>query len=401
MARRVRRGSAPRVGSLGGILLAIAGVAVSPRRDGGAQTRPFVAKPLHAPLVKTPLAAGTVRPGFGMATAIPAEAFLVKVGAATLRFFDLDQDGKLAARVDGMALGDAPFVVPIPDELLLREAQYKVAFEGIAAIALTPVDLGAARDLVADASLLTEMRVRAGLKPFALDPSCCADCRNHCDYVVRNGLLNSSIGLSIHDEDAANPGFTPGGAAAGKASDILPMADSLREALVGFYTALWHGVPIFDPSVERVGVAIVPKKIAMLAFVDQKASTVDFHHPADGATGIPCSFFSHGEMPNPVPGTYQAMGCGFPILMRLSGRLGEFEWAEVTDPKGTKVAGTTSSPQHPATPDWPSNSGSAAFIPARPLAPATTYRVRFKFKSAAEPIAWSFTTEASNARRSK
>ena len=56
------------------------------------------------------------------------------------------------------------------------------------------------------------------------------------------------------------------------------------------------------------------------------------------------------------------------------------------------MTGTFSSPEHPATPDWPSNSDCAAFVPSMSLLPATTYRARFKFKAAAEPLVTSFTT---------
>lgn len=397
----IREGGAPRIGRLGGILLAILGVSPCQAQSGGAHGKATAAPTLHLNLVKTPVAKGTLRAGFQVAAALPADAFQVKVGAATLRFFDLDQDGKLASGVDGMALDDIPFVVPIVGELLLHDAQYKVEFTGTAAVTLTPVELGPERELVSEASDLTAMRVRAGLKPLALDPASCADCRKHCDYVVQNGILNSTVRLSIHEEDSTKPGYTLGGAAAGKSSDILPNPPSLREALISFYSTVWHGVPLFDPMLERVGVAIVPEKVAMLYFVNQKPFTHDFHHPADGATGIPCGLYKNGETPNPVPGTFKARGCGFPILMRLSGRLGALEWAEVTDPKGTKVDGTFSSPAHPATPEWPSNSGSAIFVPAHPLNSGTIYRVRFKFESAEEPVTWSFTTEGSRPRLPK
>jgi hypothetical protein len=376
-------------------LVAVLGYSFAPAVDAqgsGAHARPAVAPPLQLALTKTPVAKATLRPGWRVAAALPAEAFRVKMGEVTLRFLDLNQDGKLAVGTDGMALGDAPFVVPIVGELLLHDAQYRVEFDGTASLRLTPVDLGEARDLVADASVLTEMRVRAGLAPFALDAKRCEECRKHCDYAVRNGTWDGSQGISIHHEDAGKPGYTPEGAAAGEASDLLPGPPSLRDALVTFHATVWHGVPIFDPEVARVGVALVDRKLAMLSFVDQKSPRADFIHPADGATGIPCAFSSHGEAPNPVPGTGNAENCGFPVLVRLSGKLGELEWAELLDPKGRKVTGTFSSPEHPATPDWPSNSDCAAFIPSMSLLPATTYRARFKFKAAAEPLVTSFTT---------
>ena len=373
-------------------LLALLLPVAAARQGAGGRPKPFVATPLKVALQKVPVAKGSALPGYGVTAAIPAEAFRAKFGAAVLRFFDLDADGKLAVGSDGLSIEDAPFVVPIVAELLLRDGQFQVAFDGTASLRLAPVDLGEANDLVADASVLTELRVRAGLAPFVLDLKRCADSRKHCDYAVRNGTWDGSQGVSIHHEDADQPGYTPEGAAAGVASDLLPNPPSLKDALVGFHATVWHGVPIFDPDVSRVGVALVERKLAMLSFVDQKSPRVDFIHPADGATGIPCAFSSHGEAPNPVPGTGNAANCGYPVIVRLSGKLGELEWAELLDAKGRKVNGTYSSPEHPATPEWPSNSHCAAFVPSMSLLPATTYRARFKFKAAAEPLATSFTT---------
>lgn len=373
-------------------LAALAVAATHAPQGAGGRPKPFVATPLRVALQKMPVAKGGALPGFGVTAAIPAEAFRAKVGATVVRYFDLDADGKLAVGTDGMAIDDAPFVVPIVAALLLREGQFEVAFDGTSAVVLAPQDLGPLRDLVSDAAVLTEMRMRAGLKPFALDLNCSAACRSHCDYVVGNGLLEGTIGISIHDEDPARPGWTKEGAAAGSTSDLWPFATSLQEALIVFYGTVWHAVPIFDPTIERVGVAIVPKKIAMLGFVGIGPSQIDFAHPADGATHIPCEFNRNGEVPSPVPGRGNASGCGFPVLMRLSGKLGELESAQLLDPKGRAVNGTSSSPEHPANQDWPTNSKCAAFVPSMPLLPGTTYRAVFKFKSAAEPVRWSFTT---------
>ena len=375
------------------VLLALALPAAADARQGaGGRPKPFVATPLRVALQKMPVAKGSALPGFGVTAALPAEAFRAKVGANVVRFFDLDADGKLAVGTDGMAIDDAPFVVPIVAELLLRDGQFQVAFDGTATVVLAPEDLGPVRDLVSEAAVLTEMRMRAGLKPFALDLKCSAACRSHCDYVVGNGLLEGTIGISIHDEDPARTGWTKEGAAAGTTSDLWPFATSLEEALLVFYATVWHAVPIFDPAVERVGVAIVPKKIAMLGFVGIAPGKIDFAHPVDGATGIPCEFNRNGEVPSPVPGRGNASGCGFPVLMRLSGKLGELESAQLLDPKGRAVGGTSSSPENPANREWPTNSKCAAFVPSMPLLAGTTYHAVFKFKGAAEPVRWSFTT---------
>ena len=121
--------------------------------------------------------------------------------------------------------------------------------------------------------------------------------------------------------------------------------------------------------------------------------------PADGATGIPCAFGARQEIPNPLPGSRGGLGCGMPIYCFAIGALDQKELtaAELRplsgDGKpGAPLRGSRSCPQRPANPEWPSNSGIALFLPAKPLAAGTRYQVSFTFAGRAEPVTWTFTT---------
>ncbi len=346
-------------------------------------------KSLKFPLTKTLVKKGALRPGIGVQGEIPATALQAKVAGEPILFLDLNADDVLSAETDGMSMIHGPFVVPIPETLLLKIGQFQVAFDGTKHLLLAPEDLGAAQAVVAEASLMTEIRVRSALRPAAIDPKASADCGKHIEYLKLNGMIDGSAGMLLHKEVPGKPGYTVEGAAAGAGGDIFPQAPSLRFAIQGWYQTVWHAVPMVDPSLTKFGVA-TKYNMAVLFFnglVPSSGNTLPY--PPDGAVGIPRSFGENGELPNPVPGTSYGRGCGLPMFVRGGPPV---EFVTMTDPAGKSVAGTMSSPAKPATPEWPSNSGVAAFIPSKPLAPLTTYKVSFKYSGGMEPTTWSFTT---------
>ncbi len=342
-------------------------------------------------LAKTTVDPNVVRPGFELTAPIPAQAFRAKVGGWTIDCFDLDGDGKLAPEVDGMALDGGPFVVPIPCHLLSPDGQFTVTFDGTREMVLTPEELGPIATLVGEASLLTEVRCRAGVRPAAIDVDRSHDCEKHCDYLMKNGLADGSAGLAIHQEDASKPGYTAEGAVAGGLSNLFPKVESFRDAIEGWYASVWHGELLVRPRLRTIGVAL-KHGIAMLYCVDGERPSRDFLHPADGAVGIPPAFGVRGETPNPVPGTEYARSCGFPVLIMLADRTEILESAELINPWGRVVRGTLSCPAQPATQRWPTNSGCAVFIPAAPLVSNVIYHARFKLAGRPAPVEWSFKT---------
>jgi len=366
-----------------GLLLVLAGSLAATAQESGSR------KALKFPLTKTSVKKGALRPGIGIQGELPESAYQAKVAGESILFLDLNNDEQLAPETDVMAMSHGPFAVTIPETLLLKIGQFKVSFEGTKQLLLTPEDLGAAQALVADASLMTEIRVRSGVRPAMLDAKASADCLKHIEYLKKNGLIEGNSGVSLHNEDPGKPGYTPEGAEAGKHGDIFPQVPTLRVAIQGWYQTVWHAVPIVDPGLKTFGGGI-KFNMAVLYFNGR-----DYYggptlpYPPDGAVGIPRSFCELGEIPNPVPGSDYGKGTGIPVFVRGGGNV---ESVVMADPSGRGVAGTTSSPAKPANPQWPTNSGVSCFIPSKPLAPMTTYKVTFKFADSATPVTWSFTT---------
>jgi len=342
-------------------------------------------------LTKIPIKKGSYRMGYEDKRDPPDTGWQAKIGLETYVFFDLAEHDKLEPDIDGMALVPYPFIVAIPDRLLLKTGQYKVSFEGQKFLILEPEDLGAFQGLAPDAAIMTELRIRSAVRPVALDPKKCVDCEKHCDYLKANKMADGSGGLASHQEDPNKPGYTPEGALAGKNSDI-GFTGSVTHAILGLYASVWHAVPIVDPRLREFSVAH-KNGVNMLYFTEREGSQDRIStQPPDGAVGVHRAFGEDGEFPNPVLGSEFGRGMGFPIFVRLVTPYRDLVSAEVTDGTGKRVPGTFSSPAKPANPEWPTNSNCAAFVPSKPLLPNMPYRVKFTFAEESEPVSWTFTT---------
>jgi hypothetical protein len=354
----------------------------------GLAQEPPAKKALKVPLTKITVKKGALRPGVGIQGEIPPSAYQAKFAAETVLFLDLNGDDMLTAGQDGMVMSYGPFVVGIPQALLLKAGQYVLSFEGTKTLLLTPDDLGAAQVHVADASFFTEIRVRSALTPAALDAKACQACDKHLEYLKLNGMADGSGGLAGHQEDSGKPGYTPEGAAAGQ-GDLSYGNTKVIAALDGWYRSAWHAVPMMEPGLTRFGVASKYNVVNLYFSAQGGGSGYNLPYPPDGGVGIPRAFSDQAENPNPVPGSKDGVGCGLPIFVRGGGTL---DSAELVDPSGRAVPGTSSCPAKPANPKWPTNSGCAFFIPSKPLAPMTAYKATFKFQGSADPVVWTFTT---------
>ena len=353
-------------------------------------------KPLNFALTKVPLKKGVLRPGHEVRAELPPQAWQARIGSDTVLFVDLDGNDEIVPGTDGLAMPSAgPFVVLMPETLLLKAGQFKLAFDGTKQLVATPEDLGAAQAYVADAAAFTEIRLRAGLRPAALDPQMCLDCDKHADYLKTNGLHEG--GGSAHDEDPSKPGYTAEGQTAGMNSNVSRKVPELRRALVAAYCQPYHGMTYLMPGTDKIGVTT--KNAVSMLYVSNFAGFFGepFVHPPDGAVGIPTAFGNGdiGESPNPVPGnTTMGLGAGFPIIVMLGGRYTDIESAELVDGAGRPVKGAWSTPAKPANPARPDNKGCVYFIPAKPLSPNTLHKATIKFPGGDKPLTSTFTTAA-------
>jgi hypothetical protein len=340
---------------------------------------------------------GSLRPGFDVKDEIPANAFQAKIGSDTFLFLDLNNDEKLEPDVDGLSMPSvSSFVVPLPDKLLLKGGQFVPVFEETKSVQLTPDDLGAAKSTAADASVLTEIRLRIGLRPFTIDPKGTVDAEKHLDYMKANGLaVGGALSVSPHREVETNPGYSPEGDKAGRGGNIFRDRSDLKRAITSWYSTPFHGANLINPALRKVGPA-VKHNVCILYFVDAgNYPNAPFCHPPEGATGIPTAFANGDdwEYPNPVPGhPDNGRGCGFPISLRTDGLSVDVLSATLADAGGKSVAGTFSSPTNPAHPTVTGNMRCAFFIPSKPLSPNTTYKATFKLAGDQPAVTSSFTT---------
>jgi hypothetical protein len=143
----------------------------------------------------------------------------------------LDGDGVITTgHEDGLAIQGIPFVVTLPDELLLPVGQCRLQIEDDT-LTLTADNPQLPFPLIRAASFLTEIRVRAGLPPVPIDTEASLHCALHCNCLAINGGRS----MALHDESPERTGYTKQGAAAGRGSNMYPAARDYQDALVGWY----------------------------------------------------------------------------------------------------------------------------------------------------------------------
>ncbi len=353
------------------------------------------AKPLRLPLKRIKVVEGEYRPGLEVVGSIGSEAFEARLDNRRLRLFDLDGDGVITPGLDGLGLPEEPFVVSLPERLLLFAGQYRVSIGDDDRLELAPEDFGERAALVVEVALVNELRIRAGRPLAVFDLEASIACEKHCDYLQRNGRADGDSGMSAHEERPGEPGYSEEGARAGRGSCLGFKTFSYREVLLGWYATSWHAAPLLAPEMRSFGAAR-RHGVAMFYPATFGGAKKSWIHPADGARNIPRSFSPRGELPNPVPGTEYGRGCGYPIFVFLADPGVELVDVTVRDAKGRTVEGSWSCPSRPANPDWPSNSSLALFIPKAPLRRDMRYDVSFKLGSG--DLDWSFRTESKKAR---
>ncbi len=240
---------------------------------------------------------------------------------------------------------------------------------------------------------VNEARRAAGLRPVTLDPALSRACELHARYLLLNRHHPSVRGLGAHQEHPALPGFSPAGRRAGLMSNIIP--DRRRVDPVGACLAsLYHRIPLLRPSLRRVGVGLV-EEIAVLdvlsGCVGDDQGAVLF--PGPGMAGVPLFFQS--ELPNPLPrGASRRAGHPVTVQFPLDGPAPREVEMSLEDAAGAPVDSHVSHPERPAS-GFPQQN-TLCLIPAEPLLPGETYRVRVRAVVGGRPFvrSWQFTTAA-------
>lgn len=321
------------------------------------------------------------------------KAYAASIDDRALYFFDLDGDKQLTAAADGLAVEGQPFVVALPEELLLSTGQYSFRFKGVRELVLTRGELDHDEEIFPMAIAITEVRIRAGLTPLVVDQLASEHARQHLDYLQQNGIVRGRLTLEAHNEDPRRPGYSREGAYAGR-HGLLASGRSLSEDVMSWFSTVYHGVKLLDPRVRRIGLARRHHLSLLCPLLGAEQRAVEHFqiHPPDGARKVPANFSLGGEIPSPIPGPSFGAGRGFPLFVRLPTRsqMARVTTFELRNSSGTSLRGNLSSPAQPANLRFPENAGCAFFIPGTRLENGESYTATFQMDGMAEPLVWSF-----------
>jgi uncharacterized protein YkwD len=245
--------------------------------------------------------------------------------------------------------------------------------------------------------LLNQYREKARLPKVRLQPLLSRGCDLHALYLSKNPFK----GLSGHDEDPKGAGYTEEGMRAGKRSVISPFAphETPLEGMDSLMATLYHRVSVLQPPLTEIGIGWAFRKdgighlVIDVASLEGKpdAKTWPVLYPAPGQTDVPVEFgLGSRETPNPLPA--DAETAGYPITIQFPEKVDKVLDLEVSLSEGGKdVPCWLSTPDKPARADWP-QPGVVCLIPKEKLKPATTYQVKFQYRSSGAARDWSFTT---------
>jgi hypothetical protein len=324
-------------------------------------------------------------------------------GKVVFEWLDADLDGSFDGPADERRVGDGAFG-PNGDVRTFGldegPASYQLVHEDQQAGAWSLKLLGVRRPESADDDAwegligLGVLRMRIGLAAPGLDVTRCRGCKKHCEYLVQNAASDSVAGLLAHTEKAELPGYSEEGAAAGGASGLAPIGDTVEGARALLPTLLHRSSLLADAS-TAYGIGCAKGRSGWAAIwgggvgVPAGAPLVV---PAPGQTGVPP--FGSAEVPDPdEPKGWYARPRGYPIAVYFAG-------GSVPNATLKPFDGTTEIPAHVWTPKnavssrSPNNDGAVFLMPDAPLSRATTYRVELTadLDGKAARFVWSFST---------
>jgi len=246
--------------------------------------------------------------------------------------------------------------------------------------------------------------------PLEIDRDLATGCRTHALYLARNPDQLARW-PDAHEEYPDRPGFDPVGAFAGTHSVIAPGVASGREAIAGWMATYYHRLPLLDPGLMRVGIALEAGTAVLDcgSFVkprtgvgtdaksrsDGDPAYWGIAWPPAGATDVPTRF--QAELPQPVPGEDESL-MGYPITWQLRYRLAARPTVALElhsgGANGPRVACFVSTPTEPSNPKLATDDA-WCLIPKKALDPGGAYSVTAKIEFHGETptedsFGWSF-----------
>ncbi|MHB8507735.1 MAG: CAP domain-containing protein [Candidatus Dormibacteria bacterium] len=174
-------------------------------------------------------------------------------------------------------------------------------------------------------TLVNEYRASAGLPPVAENTTYSAGDLAHAQYLVQNNAEG-------HDEDPSKPGYSPQGAAAGQASDVVVdfrTTTTDADAINLWMTGPFHSIGIVDPKLQEAGFGSYRaagtgvQMAAALNVITGRVGTTPpgtrfpVIWPGDGSS-VPLSAYTGNESPDPLTSCQgYAAPTGLPILLEM------------------------------------------------------------------------------------
>lgn len=240
-------------------------------------------------------------------------------------------------------------------------------------------------------------RKTAGLKPVTADPALSKGCVAHAQYLVKNADHPSTKALGTHKEDPELPGYTKEGSKAAASSVIYSTGDPVA-AVDGWMATLFHGVPLIDPRLTKVGLGYAKSDKSGGFFVvdtsvrDGKATDKPVLFPADRQEDVSLNFAP--ERPDSLPESKDKIA-GYPVTAIFPPNATVKDvTASLKDDADNDIEVWLSTPEKPAGDQKRFQRNAVCLIAKVPLKPSTTYTVAMKAKVSqkAWSESWSFTT---------
>lgn len=171
-------------------------------------------------------------------------------------------------------------------------------------------------------------RALAKLQPVTEDVKLSTGDMLHARYLVKNRSL--PLDSTAHNEDPANPWFTPEGLAAARGGDdVIPpcpgcLMRSATEAIDLWVTGPFHRILILNPSLSRIGYGEFQESglkahVLGLPAPSPRSALAPIMFPGDGTT-VALNRFDGVEWPAPLAACAGFHGfTGLPVTLELGG----------------------------------------------------------------------------------
>lgn len=304
-------------------------------------------------------------------------AWEYRIGGESLRLIDTDANGRYDAfGVDGVTTYDSPFVLPLVKEFNLgasRVAVSSVSPDGSTLVAtVTPIQAG--KSELAALVRINQWRAAAGLADVSYDPTLCAGCTAHAEYLRRHAWKG---GGDPNHEDAGSDGATTAGARAAERSVIR--RGPVSKALDGCFDAYYYRIPFMTPALAHIGINDNPEDITVIhvqeaydkAWPKSAGWACPVFSPAPGARDVPTA--AVGEPPREPVKNLDTRGLPLMVCFGFEHHTGVQGFAgKLYQRKGSKEVEVETLPADPWQMAW-----IQGIVPAERLAAKSQYRAVF------------------------